>query len=109
MIVQIVEASIRPEQRDQWLKVIEQNAVQTRAEKGCLSFQVAEDVEVPNTFAIIEMWADMEAVHDHFRAQFEDLMAALGDVFAQPPKASIHEISSTVPLEEALAAAGIGR
>jgi quinol monooxygenase YgiN len=109
MVIQLVRASIKPDQRDRWLEVIRENAAQTRVEEGCDGYQVAEDLEAPNTFVIIERWANLEAVYSHFRNQFEDLMAALGDVFAAPPEASIHEVSSTLSLDEVLAAAGLAR
>lgn len=108
MIVQIVNASIKPEKRDLWLEAIERNATQTRAAEGCESYQVAEDLERPNSFVIVELWTDLDAVKKHFRAQFEDLMKVLGETFAEPPQAFIHEVSSTLTLEEVLAAAGIG-
>jgi quinol monooxygenase YgiN len=109
MIIQIVRASIKPEQRDRWLEVIERNATQTRADEGCQSYQVAEDLEAPNNFVIVELWTSLEAVKNHFRAQFEELMAALGEVFAEPPEGFIHEVASTLTLQEVLAAAGIAR
>jgi quinol monooxygenase YgiN len=109
MVVQLVRASIKPEQRDRWLEVIRLNAAQTRAEEGCEGYQIAEDLEAPNTFVIIERWADLEAVYSHFRNQFEELMEALGDVFAAPPEASIHEVASTLTLDDVLAAAGIAQ
>ena len=109
MIVQIVRASIKPEQRNRWREVIERNATQTRVEEGCLGYQVAEDLAAPNSFVIVELWTDLDAVKNHFRAQFEELMAALGDVFAAPPEAFIYEVASTLTLEEVLAAAGITR
>jgi quinol monooxygenase YgiN len=107
MVIQLVRASIKPEQRERWLEVIQGNAARTRAEEGCEGYQVAEDLEAPNTFVIIERWANLEAVYSHFRNQFEELMAALGDVFAAPPEASIHEVASTLTLDEVLAAAGV--
>ena len=107
MIVQVIRASIKPEQREHWLEVIVQNAVTTRAEQGCERYQVAEDLEAPNNFVIVEEWTDIDAVYAHFRGQFKGLMSALGDAFAAPPDASIHEVASTMALEEVLAGAGI--
>jgi quinol monooxygenase YgiN len=89
------------------LEVIRRNAAQTRAEEGCEGYQIAEDLERPHTFLIVEHWANMDAVYEHFRAQFEDLMADLGEVFAAPPEAAIHEVASTLNLEQVLAAAGV--
>jgi hypothetical protein len=37
MVTQLINVSIRPEQRDRWLEVIRMNAAQTRAEEGCES------------------------------------------------------------------------
>ena len=108
MVIQVVRASIKPEQRDHWLEVIRRNAAQTRAEDGCERYQVAEDLETPNNFVIVEQWANLDAVYTHFRNQFQDLMAALGDVFAAPPEAFVYEVASTLTLEQVLAGAGMG-
>ena len=109
MVVQLVKASIKPDQRDRWLQAIRWNAEQTRAEDGCQGYQVAEDLEAPNNFMIVELWADLETVYTHFRNQFEELMAKLDGVFAAPPEAWIHEVAATLTLDEALAAAGLSR
>ncbi|MFE9637223.1 putative quinol monooxygenase [Streptomyces sp. NPDC006463] len=109
MVLQIVRASIKPEQREHWLEVIRGNAARTRAEKGCEGYQIAEDLEAPNTFVIIEQWVDLDAVYRHFQNEFEALMAALGDVFAAPPEAWIHDLASTLTLDEVLAKAGLTR
>ena len=109
MIVQIVKASIRSEKRDTWLEVIGQNAERSRAEAGCQGYQVAEDLEAPNNFVIVELWADMEALHAHLRNQFAGIMSSLGDSFAAPPEAFVHEVSSTHNLQDVLAAAGVAQ
>jgi quinol monooxygenase YgiN len=109
MIIQVVRVSIRREQRDRWLELIRLNALQARAEEGCDGYQVAEDIETPNSFVVIEHWASMEAQYDHFRRpEFQELLASLGDVLAEPPEVAIHEVASTQTLDEALAAAGVG-
>jgi quinol monooxygenase YgiN len=78
------------------------------AEEGCESYQVSEDVESPNTFFIVERWASMEAQLRHFRTPgFGRLMGDLGDILAGPPEVSINKVSSTLTLDEALAAAGV--
>ena len=107
MLIQVIRASIKPDGRERWLEVIRQNAAQTRTEEGCEGYQVAEDLETPGNFVIVEQWANLEAVHTHFRNQFEGLMAALGDVFAAPPEAFVYEVGSTLTLEQVLAGAGM--
>ena len=108
MVVQVVRVAINPDQRDRWLELVRANAAETRAEKGCESFLVCEDLETPNTFVLVEQWANMEAQYDHFRnPRFGELMGALQPVLAGPPEVSIHDVASTQTLEEALAAAGV--
>lgn len=108
VIIQLVRVAIRPDQRDLWLNVMRSNAEQSRSEEGCQSYQVAEDVEAPNTFVIVERWASMEAQYQHFRTpEFGTLMGRLGDVLAGPPEVSINEVARTLTLDEALAAAGV--
>ena len=110
MVIQLVRVSVRPEQREKWLELVRANAAQTRTEEGCESYQLAEDVDTPNVFVIVERWANMEAQYDHFRnPEFGKLMGALGDVMAGPPEVSINEVASTQTLDDALAAAGIPR
>jgi quinol monooxygenase YgiN len=108
MVIQLVNVSIKPEQRDRWLELIHANASQTRAEEGCESYQISEDLETPSKFVIVERWTSLEAQYSHFqRPEFGELMGALGDLLAGPPDVSINEVASTLTLDEALAAAGV--
>jgi quinol monooxygenase YgiN len=108
MVLQVVRVAIQPEQRNRWLELIRMNAAQTRAEDGCDSYRVSEDVETPNVFLVVEEWTSIGAQYEHFRnPEFGKLMGSLGDVLAGPPEVSIHEVASTQMLDEALAAAGV--
>jgi quinol monooxygenase YgiN len=107
MVIQVVSVSIKPEQRDRWLELVRMNAIQTRAEEGCESYRVCEDIDTPNAFVLVEEWTSMEAQYEHFRnPDFGKLMGSLAEVLAGPPEVSIHEVASTQTLEEALEAAG---
>ena len=108
MVLQVVRVPIKPEQRDRWLQLIRINAAQTRAEEGCESYRVCEDIETPNAFVLVEEWTSMDAQYEHFRnPEFGRLMGSLGDLLAGPPEVAIHEVASTQTLDEALAAAGV--
>jgi quinol monooxygenase YgiN len=96
MVIQLVRVAIKPEQRETWLVLVRQNAAETRAEEGCESYEIGEDIETPNIFVIVERWADLNAQYEHFRnPRFGELMGALGDVLAAPPEVSISEVAST--------------
>ena len=108
MVIQLVRASVKPDQRERWLDLVRANAAQTRVEDGCESYRICEDVEAPNTFVLVERWRDLDAQYAHFRrAEFGELMGSLDGVLAGPPDVSINETASTRTLEEALAEAGV--
>jgi quinol monooxygenase YgiN len=108
MVIQLVRVSIKPEERERFLELVRANAAQTRAEDGCESYELGEDVERPNTFLVVERWTSLDAQYGHFRTPaFAELMAAIADVLAGPPEVSIHEVAATQSLDEALVAAGV--
>jgi quinol monooxygenase YgiN len=110
LVIQIVRVLIGPDQREKWLELVQRNAANTRPETGCESYHIGEDVETPNSFTIVERWASLEAQLNHFKTpEFGKLLGALGDIIAGPPEVSIHDVASTLTLEEALSAAGVPR
>jgi quinol monooxygenase YgiN len=109
MVIQIVRVSVRPGRRDAWLELVRMATAQARSEEGCESCRASEDLETPDDFVIVELWANMEAQYQHFsNPEFGELMGRLEDVLAGPPDVSIHEVASTQTLDEALAAARAG-
>jgi quinol monooxygenase YgiN len=109
MVIQLVKAVVKADQRERWFELIRRNAGQTRTEEGCESYRVAEDIEAPNTFLLVERCTSPEAQHAHFRTpDFSQLLADCREVLAEPPEVSIHEVASTLSLEEALASSGAG-
>lgn len=61
----IVEADIVPERIDEFLDLIEKDAVGSRAEPGCLRFDVMRDQSDPNKFYFYELYKDADAVAFH--------------------------------------------
>jgi len=42
---------------------------ETRKEKGCISYQLFQDMDQPNVFAFIEEWESMEALQSHMKSK----------------------------------------
>jgi hypothetical protein len=50
----------------------------------------------------VEEWTTLAAQYDHFRnREFARLMGSLGDLLAGPPDVSIHQVASSMTLDEA--------
>jgi quinol monooxygenase YgiN len=109
MVILHARGVIKPEARERWFALLDALTPPSRAEGACLSYAIYEAVESPNTFIFVEQWANLDGVYAHFQTpHFTEFFAGLGDVLAEPPEGTISEVSSTITLNEGLAAAGIG-
>eukprot|EP00558_Chaetoceros_sp_UNC1202_P006539 CAMPEP_0197247408 /NCGR_PEP_ID=MMETSP1429-20130617/29175_1 /TAXON_ID=49237 /ORGANISM="Chaetoceros sp., Strain UNC1202" /LENGTH=150 /DNA_ID=CAMNT_0042708313 /DNA_START=21 /DNA_END=473 /DNA_ORIENTATION=+ len=61
----VVDAKIEPARREEFLDLIEKDAVGSRAEAGCLRFDVLESQDEPNRFFFYEVYTDTDAVAFH--------------------------------------------
>eukprot|EP00587_Corethron_hystrix_P011605 CAMPEP_0113313272 /NCGR_PEP_ID=MMETSP0010_2-20120614/9763_1 /TAXON_ID=216773 ORGANISM="Corethron hystrix, Strain 308" /NCGR_SAMPLE_ID=MMETSP0010_2 /ASSEMBLY_ACC=CAM_ASM_000155 /LENGTH=109 /DNA_ID=CAMNT_0000169253 /DNA_START=190 /DNA_END=519 /DNA_ORIENTATION=+ /assembly_acc=CAM_ASM_000155 len=61
----VVEADIKADRIDEFLELIEKDAIGSRAEPGCLRFDVLRSKEDPNKFYFYELYKDDEAVAFH--------------------------------------------
>jgi quinol monooxygenase YgiN len=61
----VVDAEIHPDRIDEFLKVMEEDAAGSRAEPGCIRFDVVQNMEQKNKFMFYEVYKDTEAVDFH--------------------------------------------
>jgi quinol monooxygenase YgiN len=107
MVIVHARVPIKAESREQWLSIASAVAGPSRREEACRSYRLYEDLETPNSFIFIEEWTDLEALYRHFRTpHFSEFFGALPEVLAAPPGGSVHEVASTLTLDDALAAGG---
>jgi autoinducer 2-degrading protein len=64
----IVQAEIAPDRMEEFLRMIEHNAVETRKEPECLRFDVLRVQEAPNKFFFYEVYTSVAAI-DHHKKQ----------------------------------------
>ena len=89
MVIMIVECNVKPEKRDEFLKVIEHDAEHSEHdEPGCLRFDVLNDLEDPNKFFFYEVYRDEAAFKAHqASAHYPRWRAAAAEVLAEPTNA----------------------
>lgn len=63
-IAVVVNVEINPDRMDEFIKLIEEDAVGSRAEPGCLRFDVLKSKE-PNKFTFYEVYKDADSVTYH--------------------------------------------
>ncbi|MFD3544570.1 putative quinol monooxygenase [Streptomyces sp. NPDC058655] len=82
MIFIAVRFDVRPEHSDNWPALVDDFTRATRAEPGNLFFDWSRGVEDPNTYTLLEAFADDEAgaahvASAHFAAGMETLAGAI--------------------------------
>jgi quinol monooxygenase YgiN len=67
----------------------------TRAEEGCLGYELFESLAAPGTFITVESWRAQADLETHLQTpHVQQALAAAGDALAQPP--GIHPLRPTV-------------
>lgn len=93
-VVVIVTGSVvaRPETFDEILAASLEHVRRSRAEPGCLSHAVHQDVEDEYRLVFFERWADRASLDDHFRVRASaDFVRMVTRLAAQPPTMTIYE------------------
>jgi len=68
MFVLMVKVKVKPEKRQQFLNVIEDDSIcSVRDEPGCVRFDVLQDNDDPNTYYFYEVYQDEAAVAAHLQ------------------------------------------
>lgn len=58
----------------------------SRAEAGCISYDVHQSVEDPTVFAWYETWTDKAAIDEHFEYDYvKNFFAIVNELAAEPP------------------------
>ncbi len=66
--------------------VASQVVARTRAEPGCIAYDLCRDADVPDRFVAYENWRDCESLRNHLTTpHFAALGAALGGLLAAAP------------------------
>ena len=67
-----------------------------RAEPGCAGYEVAELVDEPAAFLIVQTWASSEALRAHFATEAHaEYQHAVDELLANPSQVVMHEVAST--------------
>jgi quinol monooxygenase YgiN len=77
MIQVIATIELKPDCRDEYLRILNENVPRVKAEEGCLAYEPSIDVDSglpvqggvrPNVVTLVEAWTDLDALHAHLKA-----------------------------------------
>ena len=87
--VLIADFEVQPGRGDDVAAAIVASQVvpQTRAEPGCIAYDLCRDADAPDRFVAYENWRDLESLRKHLAApHFAAVGAALGGLLAAAPE-----------------------
>ena len=65
MISIVAKFSVNEGQEDNFLRLVNELGIASRAENGCIEYILHKDVQKPLTYCIIEKWKDKAAIDSH--------------------------------------------
>ena len=91
--------AVKPERRDEAIRVALAMAKSTVAEPGCVQYRFSADLGDPNTLLIFEEWESDEALARHFQsAHMKTFQQALPGLLAGGVTIKRYEVASDAPM-----------
>ena len=92
MIIIHATFHVHSAKQDTFLQEIQPLIANSRAEKGNISYSLQKDIEKENTFTMIEVWQDLQAVESHNSSEhFTSFVAKAKDLLTAPLDVKVFE------------------
>jgi quinol monooxygenase YgiN len=77
-------------------QLLTDRAITVRNDDGCLGYEVAERLDEPVSFVIVQTWASSDSMRAHFSSgAHATYQHAVDELLATPSEVVIHEVAST--------------
>jgi len=106
MIIVKITMTARPEKRKEVIQTLLSMTEPTLQEKGCLSYQVFQDVNDENVFSLIKEWETREDLDLHMNSHLFGVLFGTKILLAEQQNIQIHTISHSEGMEAVHAARG---
>jgi quinol monooxygenase YgiN len=104
MINVILQMSVSPERREDFIELVKGISEPTRVLKGCTSYYLGQSVEEENMFFVVEEWESQRDLENFIQSDtYRRLLLAM-ELLSRPPEVKINVISYTGGLEAIRAA-----
>jgi quinol monooxygenase YgiN len=77
-------------------QLLAERARDVRAEDGCVSYEVAERLDEPAGFLIVQTWTSSETMRAHFASEAHGAYQhQVDELLASPSEVVLHEVAAT--------------
>ncbi|MCI0709169.1 MAG: antibiotic biosynthesis monooxygenase [Chloroflexi bacterium] len=96
MIILKATIFIKPGQRDEFLKHLPEFIEDSRADSGCLEFEVLTDIENPFKFVFLQKWENENTLQGHEHASYvKRFKEAIAGCISHNKQTVIYNVSET--------------
>ncbi|WP_009634000.1 putative quinol monooxygenase [Synechocystis sp. PCC 7509] len=89
----------KADKREELIQLAHSMFAPSRAEAGCISYNLYEDSSNKNCFLFFEEWQAQAAIDKHFQTlHFQDFMQKFSGMIEGEPTIKIHEVKETKQL-----------
>jgi quinol monooxygenase YgiN len=99
MIIVRITMAARPEKRKEVMQTLLSMIEPTLQERGCLSYQVFQDIEDENVFSLIKEWETREDLDHHMRSNRFGVLFGTKILLTEQQNIQIHTISHSEGME----------
>ncbi len=69
MVKVVAQNTMVPEKVEEAIRLYQELVAKTRQEKGCIKYELFQDVKDPSILAVIEEWESQEALDMHMKTE----------------------------------------
>ena len=99
MIIVRITMTARPEKRKEVMQTLLSMIEPTLQEKGCLSYQVFQDIDDENVFNLISEWKTRQDLDDHIKSYRFSVLLGTKSLLCEPLKVQIFTVSNSEGIE----------
>jgi quinol monooxygenase YgiN len=100
MLILAAKCIGKPDRRNDIMRVTAAIVPPSRAEAGCISYEIHERLSGKDEYLFFEEWADQAALDLHFKTpHFQEFITEFTPLLQAPPNIRIYEIAEARTLE----------
>jgi quinol monooxygenase YgiN len=100
MLILAAKCIGKPERRNDIMRVTAAIVPPSRAEAGCISYDVHQRLSGEDEYLFFEEWTDQAALDFHFKTpHFQEFIKEFTQLLQAPPNIRIYEVAETRTLE----------
>ena len=99
MILAIIEMTVLPAKRREFLQTIHALVQSIRKEKGCIKCAACQDIEDENTICLVERWETQEELDRYLRSDLFEVLLGTKNFLSEPWEINFSTVIPTSELE----------